>query len=1102
MRLGRLMRRKGAVLIFAVGVLTVLALLAMTFAQFSRIERNVSRNYVDTVRAKLLAQSGIERAVMEVRRAIQGQGIPPDQYSIAEDASKPWIYGRPAAGPPTPRPAFYNPTIMLEDAIFVSFGVQPNGRARTARLDGRVNYKDPADPIDDSYGNDEFGVSGYSAGTYTQNGDFYAVKVLDGGSMIYINGPDNSDDDPNPANQPLISPLAPNVIQMLNNLSAILNRQRRLPFTDLGNRISNLRVQLQRNFTNENEIKPALDPNALNQDTYFKAVKPYITAHMWEDPTTLHPNALEHPRANDPNLIWNSQWRAGRTVSTGDDRARRTAEATVEDGAANLYSCGSDRLVADDRGDYAPHWNTAENTWESPSQGAAIGPCRQPRAPVNVNTAAVETLEAVLTDVRGQYLRRNLSATEPRTYMGDGFSAGAGEVIVTQPIALAVAQALVTRRNELIMARGYGFASWYDFCSFINAIDSAPGLAAIRPSSSVTPVALGGGVQAQALKDTIMANANPNSRVNKFNPDRAMNTRFGDTDKADLSRWTTEFSFNSNGYFQIESIGRVCGTPLGNGAMPVIAEKKITTAVKVYEVYRVSTQKEFLVNRTSGSGTPTSIAYYPENLMDQAGQNMASWNNVGAEYDGYMMLPTTDVNGANVTGSPLFYAHYTNDLGADAIGPAERGMSLVSPGGGGSPNTGGQSELFIDGLFTHETRRYPNYSNQAQYGAPFFGGTVEDYVRNQRATDKIRMSEGTIEMWAKPTWDGRDFADQLTASVANPRAEATRTFFTCGDGKLGTAYGANLGPKDQSVSDNRIMIYARKEDGGTYIMGSEATRLTEPWGWAGVMPAGPYPSRDLMWWWGKYHTNWYRLPQTAENRYDANMSAWNSRNWQYAGTWHHVRFSWANDRSYLFVDGNAAGDDALTAGRAEAQMIASGWSLFIGSNRFRTRSTNGYPCDADCTLDDVRIYPTAMTTNYVPPPRYQRRGNYEGKVGPRQNVLDNACVPFNYAGRVANVAWTVYMPRYNGCNVACTMRVRAGSGAYQDAIPTLVGGAPYEWTCRGVGLTDMNVLPGQDVTYQLEISADGTNRVASPIFDDVTISVIPGAPRFLYYSLE
>ncbi len=1103
----RPLSRRGFVLLIVIAFISMLSLLAVTFAMMSRMERAVSGNYIDQVRAKLLAQSGIERAVMEVRRSIQGTGIPPAQFSIAEDTARPWIYGRPASMAP-PRPAFYNPSIPLENAIFASFGVLPNGRARTVRLDSITNQKDPADPLDDTYTNDEFAVSGFSAGTYTQNGDFYAVKVVDAGGMIYINGPDNSDDDPIPANAALISPLAPNVIRMLNSLSQILNRQGRLPFADLGDRISIRRVALARNFAALDEIKPALDANPINQDLYFLAVEPFITAHMWLDPTTLHPQALEHPRANDPNLIWNSQWRAGRSVSTDRDDARRSAGRTIQDGPSKEYSCGSDRLVSDDVGDYAAHWSSASNNAETPSSspGVTPGAVRQPRAPVNVNTAAVETLEAVLTDLRGQYLNRLVSGSEPRTYMGDGFVSGSGEVIVTQPIALAVARALVTRRNELIMARGYAFATWYDFHAFIDAIDSAAALAALSPNSGATPVNLGGGVVAQAIKDTIKANANPNSRINKFNPDRALACRFGDTDKADLSRWTTEFSFNSSGYFRIESLGRVCAEPLGNGAMPVVAEKRIVTAVKVYEVYRASTQKEFLVNRASGTGTPTAIAYYPEHLMDIAGQGMASWNAVGAEWDGSMMLPTTDINGANAPGNSNFYEHYTNSFGADAAGPAERGVSLVSDGAGGFPAAGGQSELFVDGVFCHETRRYPDYINTSLYGAPGFGASIDDYVRNARADNKLDMQEGTIEMWVKPTWGADDFASDLTSSVANPRAEGTRTFFSCGEGKLGVAYGNTLGPKDQSVCDNRIAFFARKEDGGTYVMGLEATRLAGAWpgppGWSGPVSPGSYNSRDLYWFWGLYRTNWFRMPQAVEPQYSASMSSWSTTNWQYAGAWHHLRFAWRNDRSWMFVDGVAGGDDPVSAGRAEGQLMRSGWSIFIGSNRFRATDTNGYPCNADCTIDDVRILPRAQTNGNVPPHRYQRTARYEGRIGPRANVSDNAMTTFNYAGRVASVAWTTWMPRYGQMSSTCQLSVRTGGGPYQAAAPTMQAGWPYEQTCRGVGLSGVNVLPGQDCQFRLDLAAQGSNRVGSPIFDDITIVVIPNNPRFLYCSLQ
>src|SRR6185436_3793416 len=58
---------RGFVLLVALGVLGVLGLLAATFATLSRVERNVSNSYVDKVRAKLLAQSGIERAIASIR---------------------------------------------------------------------------------------------------------------------------------------------------------------------------------------------------------------------------------------------------------------------------------------------------------------------------------------------------------------------------------------------------------------------------------------------------------------------------------------------------------------------------------------------------------------------------------------------------------------------------------------------------------------------------------------------------------------------------------------------------------------------------------------------------------------------------------------------------------------------------------------------------------------------------------------------------------------------------------------------------------------------------------------------------------------------------
>src|SRR5437870_2812037 len=58
--------RRGAILIVVMGVLAVLALLATTFATLQNTERNVARCYLDTVRARLLAESGVQAAVARV----------------------------------------------------------------------------------------------------------------------------------------------------------------------------------------------------------------------------------------------------------------------------------------------------------------------------------------------------------------------------------------------------------------------------------------------------------------------------------------------------------------------------------------------------------------------------------------------------------------------------------------------------------------------------------------------------------------------------------------------------------------------------------------------------------------------------------------------------------------------------------------------------------------------------------------------------------------------------------------------------------------------------------------------------------------------------
>lgn len=60
--------QRGTVLLVALGVLALLAILATSFFTLASVERHVSHSYVDQVRAKMLAASGIEQALLEIRQ--------------------------------------------------------------------------------------------------------------------------------------------------------------------------------------------------------------------------------------------------------------------------------------------------------------------------------------------------------------------------------------------------------------------------------------------------------------------------------------------------------------------------------------------------------------------------------------------------------------------------------------------------------------------------------------------------------------------------------------------------------------------------------------------------------------------------------------------------------------------------------------------------------------------------------------------------------------------------------------------------------------------------------------------------------------------------
>lgn len=74
-------------LIVALGVLTLLSLLAVTFVTLMRLEKNAATNYVDGVKAKLVAEAGLQRIVADMKK------IAKESPFDTNGQLRPFIYG-------------------------------------------------------------------------------------------------------------------------------------------------------------------------------------------------------------------------------------------------------------------------------------------------------------------------------------------------------------------------------------------------------------------------------------------------------------------------------------------------------------------------------------------------------------------------------------------------------------------------------------------------------------------------------------------------------------------------------------------------------------------------------------------------------------------------------------------------------------------------------------------------------------------------------------------------------------------------------------------------------------------------------------------------
>ncbi|MCI0651044.1 MAG: hypothetical protein L0Z55_04095 [Planctomycetes bacterium] len=615
-------RQRGSMLIVALAVLTLLSLIAVTFASIMRLERRATENVRNSRRALLLATSAESSVIALVRGGLFWHA-----FNKYDKYASPWIYG-----------------------IYGDEKVQ--------------SYAGNRKPIADALP----GESSYSwvvGGTYDGGSDYFKTKIIDAAAQINVNGEQDT------------------LAQMLDSLGEALQKSTDYggynPFFEgpkqtgrkvLGDEIIRRRNRLEgKRFTSKNQVREWIG------EVNFAVLEDFITTESWVDKSTF--------RGSDGVEQFDTEAATAPTTGVG---AGETGLRTDVVGVARL----------------AP----------------------EARAPINVNTAPKPVLIACLMGLGARrafpYVNIDTQQTEERNrseISADGQLPPTKEELTLRQLpvwvystplryeqALRIAEAIIDQRRRSPFTKWKSetgdLDGFYDFVNRTISDDYFPQpheITVVNPRdkdrdnpryrSDILNASNENGVlylrghdsregqdrQSRGLpfsgryawyydmmRGMLLANFNPNARINKYNPDW---TAYQAVDKSNLIKLgadgkdattprpghTTEFCFDSNGIFEITSFAQITGPTAvqpGVDEGPELSdyagaerfsEVKQRTVVKVWEVLRHTTQQDFEQPFASGAFNSVNHRQYVSTFPDPM-ELLHRDIFLGSSLDGYVTI--------------------------------------------------------------------------------------------------------------------------------------------------------------------------------------------------------------------------------------------------------------------------------------------------------------------------------------------------------------------------------------------------------------------------------------------------------------------------------
>lgn len=641
---------RGSMLIVALGILTLLSVLALTFVSIMRLEQTASTNYVDGVKARLIAEGGLDAASAQLKVFAQGESF--------SDPNAPYIY---AAG---------NYWLPIEEATAIRRG-------------------DPSDTPALNQRRSSF--AGILASSYHKGVDQYKVKVIDTQTQFNLN-----------TRYEVVGDVDQCYVRFLDALGVAISRLNpraragtgpgRNPIATArypkgnpnawrgGEAIYRFRQSREgQRFNSKSELLEVL----LSEDD-FNLLQDYVTTRSWFDPQTVTAVPMDGLDNKPWSDVQNKELRSPININLASTEVIAANLAGIAGRFIYLftgdYDARSGRLQNIDEGTtYVSSQYKEETAYGTTGVLVYISPFgfqpgTQPTDPPVVY-GAIDFAQKIRNRVQTIGPFKSFAEWEDfvDTTLSDGYLQATRDpdtnVFVFPGHDRGATDPLMLQLDEKAL--------------------TTPSVADVKRQRDYQ------GKFYEAVRSMIKANFNPNPRLSGWNPDHVVQLS---CDKGSLlypadinapsstkaQRQTNEWCLASKGVFEITSLGEVLGDvpedPAQGPDRIIYSQAKVQGVVQLYETLTHTTQRDFERNGfTYASQNDRDVVQsypVPKLFWDPRAENLGGQEQQHLEDAQGRFLKASDIDGHLQLASRIQVA-----TGKDIDGNVQLDSRVVEMGG-------------------------------------------------------------------------------------------------------------------------------------------------------------------------------------------------------------------------------------------------------------------------------------------------------------------------------------------------------------------------------------------------------------------------------------